>query len=159
MFWSLDRRGPDYFEAPKDSVPQLLTRFLVVVVLGACVPLVSRRAVGQDLDSIPKADTTVRGNPKNGKRLYDKYGCYECHGGQGQGSPLSGPRIGPSPSSFSGFVSYIRRPTGQMPPYTRKITSDEDLADMYAFLESLPQPPEVAKIPLLQALSAKDKSR
>jgi mono/diheme cytochrome c family protein len=120
---------------------------------------IALRAAGQDPDSIPKADTSRHGNAQNGKRLYDKYGCYECHGGQGQGSQLSGPRIAPSSGSFSGFLTYIRRPTGQMPPYTRKITTDTELADMYAFLQSVPPPPDVEKIPLLKALSATGRGR
>lgn len=125
-------------------------------ILGLVAP---SRLQAQDIDSIPKPDTAIRGNAQNGKRLYDKYGCYECHGGQGQGSPLSGPHIGPDAGSFSGFVSYIRRPTGQMPPYTTRITSDAELADMYAFLQSLPMPPDIEKIPLLKNLSAPSKGR
>jgi hypothetical protein len=46
-----------------------------------------------------------------------------------------------------------------MPPYTRKITTDAELADMYAFVQSVPQPPDVEKIPLLKALSATGKGR
>lgn len=135
------------------------TRFSVGTLLAAAVLLTPSRGVSQELDSIPKADKSVRGSPTNGKRLYNKYGCYECHGGEGQGSPLTGPRIGPSPGSFSGFAAYIRVPTGQMPPYSTKITTDAELADMYAFLHSLPQPPDVVKIPLLQELSAARRSR
>jgi mono/diheme cytochrome c family protein len=126
-------------------------------MLGLCATVTTSRAHAQDLDSMPKLAAPSRGDPQNGKRLYDKYGCYECHGGQGQGSPLSGPRIGPSPTPLSGFVTYIRRPTGQMPPYTRRITTDAELIDMYAFLQSLPQPPDVAKIPLLKAQPATGK--
>jgi cytochrome c1 len=36
-----------------------------------------------------------------------------------------------------------------MPPYTSKITSDAELADIYAFLQSLPHPPDAKNIPLL----------
>lgn len=127
--------------------------------LGVWLTIAPFPLAGQDPDSIPKTEAPPHSNAQNGKRLYDKYGCYECHGGQGQGSPLSGPRIAPSPGSFSGFLTYIRRPTGQMPPYTRKITTDAELADMYAFLQSLQQPPDVEKIPLLKALSATGKGR
>jgi len=128
-------------------------------MLAAWATIAPLRVAGQDPDSIPKADTSPHGNAQNGKRLYDKYGCYECHGGQGQGSELSGPRIAPSRGSFSGFLTYIRRPTGQMPPYTRKITSDAELADMYSFVQSVPPPPDVEKIPLLKAMSGSQKSR
>jgi mono/diheme cytochrome c family protein len=86
---------------------------------------------------------------KNGKKLYTNYGCYQCHGRDGQGSSQTGPRLGPKPMEFTAFVAYVRHPSAEMPPYTGKIVSDAELADIYAFLESLPQPPAVKTIPLL----------
>jgi hypothetical protein len=38
---------------------------------------------------------------------------------------------------------------GEMPPYTAKVVSDQDLADIYAFLQSLPRPPDPKSIRLL----------
>jgi hypothetical protein len=37
-----------------------------------------------------------------------------------------------------------------MPPFTAKVTSDADLADIYAFLQSLPHPPKADSIPALK---------
>jgi len=67
-----------------------------------------------------------------------------------KGPSVGGPRLGPNPISFAAFSQYIRHPTGQMPPFTIKVTSDADLADIYAFLQSLPQPPKVESIPALK---------
>jgi len=36
-----------------------------------------------------------------------------------------------------------------MPPYTSKVVSDQDLADIYVFLQSQAQPPAAKDIPLL----------
>jgi hypothetical protein len=36
-----------------------------------------------------------------------------------------------------------------MPPYTAKVASDADLADIRAFLASLPAPPPLSSIPIL----------
>jgi hypothetical protein len=36
-----------------------------------------------------------------------------------------------------------------MPPYTSKVVSDAELGDIYAFLKSIRQPPQVKSIPLL----------
>jgi len=36
-----------------------------------------------------------------------------------------------------------------MPPYTAKVLSDKDLADIYAFLQSVAKPPDTKSIPLL----------
>jgi len=90
------------------------------------------------------------GNTQNGKKLFTSYGCFECHGHQAEGTSVGGPRLGPNPISFSAFSRYIRQPTGQMPPFTVKVTSDADLADIYAFLQSLPQPPKADSIAALK---------
>lgn len=90
------------------------------------------------------------GNKENGKKLFHNDGCYECHGTEGQGAAeVTGPRIGPPQIPFEGFSAYLRHPTGQMPPYTSKVVSDQDLADIYAFLESRPKAPPAKDIPLL----------
>lgn len=95
------------------------------------------------------AQTEAKADAKKGKRLYMSYGCYQCHGREGQGSAATGPRLGPKPIPLQAFVRYVRRPAGQMPPYTANVVSDAELTDVYAFLESLPQPPAVKSIPLL----------
>ena len=87
------------------------------------------------------------GNVQNGKKIFDTYGCYQCHGHDGHGG--AGARLAPNPISFTAFSKYVRQPTGEMPPYTAKVVSDQELADIYAYLHSLPPPPPVKNIPLL----------
>jgi mono/diheme cytochrome c family protein len=104
----------------------------------------------QSVASQPKLELPSSANSENGRRFYTAFGCYECHGRQGQGSvQTGGTRLGPPQSPFSGFVAYVRQPTGQMPPYTSKAVSDVQLADIYAFLQSLPQAVPAKSIPLL----------
>jgi mono/diheme cytochrome c family protein len=83
-----------------------------------------------------------------GAALYRKNGCYECHVNDGQGGP-QGPRLGPNPIPLPRFVAYVRNPAGDMPPFTAKVISDDDLSKIYAFLQSRPTPPPVKDIPLL----------
>jgi cytochrome c553 len=78
------------------------------------------------------------GNAANGRKLFIGVGCYQCHGYEAQGSTATGPRLGPSPLPYAALSRYVRRPAGQMPPYTQKVVSDANLADIYAFLQSLP---------------------
>ena len=85
----------------------------------------------------------------NGRALYVKVGCYQCHGYQGQGG-VAGPRIAPEPLPFDGLAAFLRTSSGEMPPYTEKILSDSDLADIYAYLQSIPRPPALADVPLLK---------
>ena len=80
------------------------------------------------------------GNAENGKKLYAKNGCAGCHGLEGQGAPTSGPRIGPNPLPLAAFITYVRAPKNQMPPYTGKVMSDEELKDVRAFLAARPKP-------------------
>ena len=110
-------------------------RFLILLtmasVLGAQTPA-----------SAPKA-----GNAQNGKKIFDSYGCYQCHDHDGHGG--AGARLAPNPIPLAAFSRYVRQPTGEMPPYTKKVVSDQELADMYAFLQSIPPPPPAKSIPLL----------
>jgi len=104
----------------------------------------------QSAASQPKLEFPSSANSQSGQHLYTAFGCYECHGLQGQGSVATGgTRLGPPQIPFSGFVAYVRQPTGQMPPYTSKAVSDAQLADIYAFLQSLPQAMPAKDIPLL----------
>lgn len=75
----------------------------------------------------------------SGQHLFMTNNCYLCHGTVGQGG--AGPRIAPpSLPPASGFMAYVRQPSGSMPPYTTKVVSDADLTAIYGYLQSLPQP-------------------
>jgi mono/diheme cytochrome c family protein len=88
------------------------------------------------------------GNQTNGKMLFTKYGCFECHGTQGQGT-TAGARLAPKPIALAALIAYVRQPKGQMPPYTAKVVSDADLADIRAYLAAIAEPPPAKSIPLL----------
>jgi mono/diheme cytochrome c family protein len=122
-------------------------RGFVVLVLFVFAALLFGSPIARAQQS---SDTPPTGNAQNGKKLVMSYGCYECHGREGQGSTQTGAaRIGPPLLSFEGFQSYVRNPKIQMPPYTSKAVSDQDLADIYAYLKSIPMPPKGKDIPLL----------
>jgi mono/diheme cytochrome c family protein len=98
---------------------------------------------------VEPAAAVPAGNAANGKVLYGKIGCYQCHSEQGQGG-TQGPRLGPRPISYQAFLRYLRSPRGEMPPYKVKVMSDQDVAYVYAFLQALPPPPPLSRLPLLQ---------
>ena len=122
---------------------------LAVLLAGVLMILACLGADAQNVKAASKANASPAGDAASGKRIYSSHGCYECHGGEGQGSTLTGPRVGPNPIPFSAFVRYLRQPTGQMPPYTTKVISDAELANIYAFLKSLPRPASSQSIRLL----------
>ena len=74
-----------------------------------------------------------------GRQTYMKVGCYQCHGGEAQGAS-TGPRLGPDPIPVAQFTRLVRIPRNEMPPYTSKVLSDAELADIYAFVASRPRP-------------------
>jgi mono/diheme cytochrome c family protein len=96
------------------------------------------------------AAQTPSGNAANGKVLFDtKYRCYTCHGFDGHGG--QGARLVPMKLAQAAFIAYVRNPR-QMPPYGAKIVPDSEMADIYAYIKSLPESPDVKSIPLLNSL-------
>ena len=118
----------------------------LAVALYFSITSVSRVDAAQE----SKPSDAPAGNAENGKRIFTRIGCYQCHGREGQGSIVTGPRIAPDPIAFDALARYIRKPTGEMPPYTAKVVSEEELADIYAFLQSRPHPPTAKAAPLLK---------
>ena len=90
------------------------------------------------------------GNAENGKKLFLRDGCWECHGTVGQGG-RDGARLADTALTTAQFTRYVRRPTGAMPAYIDKVLLDQDLADIWAYVKA--QPNKQAKdIPLLTEL-------
>jgi mono/diheme cytochrome c family protein len=94
----------------------------------------------------------VAASPENGKTAYIKHGCWQCHNFEGQGSVTTsgGTVIADTQLPLDAFKTYVRNPTGAMPPFHDEILADSDLDDIYAYLESLPKPLPVKDIPLLR---------
>lgn len=88
----------------------------------------------------------------NGKRLYLKDGCYECHGYAGNGSQ-GRTRLAQTPLTQDGFLAYVRTPApGEMPPYRAKTMSDQELADVYAYVKTFPKSQASSTVPMLSTI-------
>lgn len=106
-----------------------------VIVVAACV------ALGGESRA-----QTAAGSVDKGKDVYLRYSCYACHGYAGHGGatvPLVPMRL-PLPA----FRAFVRNPPS-MPPYTAKVLSDAQLADVWAYIKTLPVSPPAKSIPLL----------
>jgi mono/diheme cytochrome c family protein len=89
------------------------------------------------------------GDPVKGRANFERVGCYQCHGLQGQGG-REGPRIAaPVPMAYPALSGFVRTTSGDMPPFTEKVLSNQELTDIYAYLQSIPAPPDYKTIPLL----------
>ncbi len=90
------------------------------------------------------------GDAANGKRLYMETGCYQCHGTVGQGSRGTGPHLAPKPMPYAAFAGQVRKPVNAMPPYTSVVLSDQELADIYAYLLTVPPLPDPKDATILE---------
>ena len=107
--------------------------------------------VGMVLTAAVALAQQPNGNVENGKRLFVRDGCWECHGYAGQGG-RDGARLADTAMSAAQLTRYIRRPTGAMPAYIDKVLSDAEAADIWAYLKTLPGLRPAKDIPLLAEL-------
>jgi len=95
-------------------------------------------------------DGALAADAARGKILFtQKYGCFQCHGTEGQGSPVTGPRLAPSPLPYDTLSAFVRTSNGPMPPFRESILPNADLQDIYAYLQSIKPAPDYKTIPLL----------
>jgi hypothetical protein len=45
--------------------------------------------------------------------------------------------------SYEAFLNQLRHPVNEMPPYVQSAMPDSEVADIHAFISSLPPPPDV----------------
>ncbi|MEJ0079358.1 MAG: cytochrome c [Alphaproteobacteria bacterium] len=86
---------------------------------------------------------------ENGKRVFMRVGCWQCHGTVGQGG-TAGPKIAPYPLPYETLAAFVRTTNRAMPPYREAVLPNDELADIYAYLQSIPKPPPADSLPLLK---------
>ena len=89
---------------------------------------------------------------EKGKIAFVTHGCWQCHGFEGQGSiaTSNGAVLSNTQLPFESFEAFVRGTNRAMPPYREAILPAADLADIYAYLQSVPKPKDVGSIPLLK---------
>lgn len=93
-------------------------------------------------------DAAFAASVENGKRVFMRAGCWQCHGTMGQGA-ATGPKLAPDPLPFDALSAFVRTTNRAMPPYREQVLSNDDLADIYAYLQSIPRGPDPTTIPQL----------
>jgi len=94
------------------------------------------------------APAALAASVENGKEAFVKHGCWQCHGFVGQGG-VAGPKLAPEPIPAEAFTAFVRTTNRGMPPYSDAVLSNDDLADIHAYLAAVPKPKDYKSIPLL----------
>jgi mono/diheme cytochrome c family protein len=97
------------------------------------------------------AAVAVAADADKGKIAFTQHGCWQCHGFEGQGSVATsnGRVIARTQLPLDAFKAFVRTTNGPMPPFREAVLSDQELDDIYAYLQSRPQPKAASDIPLL----------
>jgi mono/diheme cytochrome c family protein len=135
----------------------LVTNLMAMLVgcaglLGAA-PLLAAERAAAPAAAAPAAAAAAAPSAVRGGQLYTSVGCVHCHGSQGQGS-TAGARLAPEPLPATAIAQFIRATNTTMPAYSAQVLSDADVADIAAFLATVPAAKPVARIPALRDLQA-----
>ena len=118
-----------------------MTRMGIFVLLGGLALAIAGVAAE------PKESAAERGTA-----TYIAKGCARCHGTAGQGGGFGAARLAPDPLPLDALIQFIRGTTGPMPAYSAAILSDAELADIHAYLATIPAPPVASSVPALKDL-------
>lgn len=78
------------------------------------------------------------GNAEDGKRWYAMHNCSGCHGYNGNDGRAKA--IADTDMGYFRFVRYLRNPSSpSMPKFDEKKLPEQDTADIYVWLKSLPE--------------------
>ncbi len=91
------------------------------------------------------------GDAANGAKVYVAVGCFTCHGRSGQGGSFNytTPVLAKIAWPVEALRAFLRIGVNDMPAYAKEVLSDQQVADIHAFLRSLPGPRPAAEIPEL----------
>ena len=102
-----------------------------LILAGCAVSLLAAPIVAQSVTAPP-------GDAARGKQAYSETGCYACHGTVGHGGAWQGPKLAPQPLAYPLFLRQVRNPVRSMPRYSPEVLSDAEVADIYAYLRTIP---------------------
>ena len=82
------------------------------------------------------AQTT--GDATRGQQIWQQAGCKNCHGANGEGA-LAAPRAGDG-KTVEEWIKQVRTPRANMPAFSEAQISDQAIADMQAYMQTLSAP-------------------
>jgi mono/diheme cytochrome c family protein len=118
----------------------------------------------------PPPTSPVTGNAAAGKALYHSYGCYACHGYNGETGARAFVGNWGNLATEERFLAFLRgranvapiTPATSMPNFAESTLSDKQARDIYAYIRTFKSTaPELKDIPTLNAIveSAKQEKK
>ena len=120
------------------------------------------RGAAEPAKPVPAPTSPVTGNKTAGQGLYYSFGCYACHGYNGEtgARPFVG-RWG-NLSTEQSFLTFLRAranvapltPSSNMPNFSENSMSDKQAKDIYAYIRTFKSsaPPDLKDAPALTAI-------
>lgn len=96
-----------------------------------------------------------KASPPSGKALYEKFGCYACHGHAGAGGMTAGPPLAGRGFDADYVIAYSRTPKGVMPPYRSSMVTDAQMAAIARYVVNMPGAKPYTQVPKLARLAPK----
>jgi mono/diheme cytochrome c family protein len=119
-------------------------------------------ASAQQRKALPPPTSPVTGNATSGKALYYSYGCYACHGYNGETGYRAFVGNWGHLTTEQVFITFLREraniapvvPSDRMPNFSEKVMSDKQAKDLYAYIRTFKSSAPGAKDPTLDAIVA-----
>jgi mono/diheme cytochrome c family protein len=129
--------------------------FAIVALMALTTPFAVRA------QNHPPPTSPVTGNAAAGKALYYSYGCYTCHGYNGETGARAFVGRWRNLASEQVFITFLRGranlapvpPSTFMPNFAESSLSDKQAKDIYAYIRTFKSSaPELKDIPTLNAI-------
>lgn len=136
-----------------------VTVCIVVTAAALCAQGGGRGAAG--IGHTPPPTSPATGNSANGKALYFSYGCYACHGYNGETGARAFVGNWGNLATEDRFITFLRgrvnvapvTPATSMPNFAESTLSDKQAKDVYAYIRTFKSTaPELKDIPTLNAI-------
>jgi len=102
------------------------------------VALIACLLIAVAMPNVVRSQEAPAPDVATGERAYREVGCAACHGTVGHGGAWQGPKLAPAPLPYALFLRQLRQPARSMPRYSAAVLSDAEVADIYAWLKTVP---------------------
>lgn len=136
------------------------TYVLMFALAAAPVVMLAQRG-GATIGHNPAPTSPVTGNAAAGKPLYYSFGCYACHGYNGETGARAFVGNWGNLQTEAGFIHFLRgranvapvTPSTSMPNFGESSLSDKQAKDIYAYIRTFKSTaPPLKDIPTLNAI-------